>query len=173
MKNVFFDSKLTTIEEAKIPINSLAFTLGASVFEAVRVFYRKNNDDYILLNVKKHVERLFQSMKLMRMYPSFNKNDVVHGIEQLISECNTKNNGYIRITAYVNSPSPGSSVYDPKNVTTMFCITYMEKGQLPEYLEGIHCCTSSWTRISDNVLPPRAKSACNYENTRLAGFEAL
>ena len=33
-------------------------------------------------------------------------------------------------------------------------------------------CMSSWTRISDNVMPPRVKNLSNYRNGQLAGMEA-
>ena len=38
--------------------------------------------------------------------------------------------------------------------------------------DGIHVCTSSWRRISDDVFPPRVKSGANYQNSRLAAVEA-
>jgi branched-chain amino acid aminotransferase len=38
--------------------------------------------------------------------------------------------------------------------------------------KGIHCCTSTWTRISDNCSPPRVKAGPNYQNSRLASLEA-
>jgi branched-chain amino acid aminotransferase len=38
--------------------------------------------------------------------------------------------------------------------------------------KGIHCCTSTWTRISDVSSPPRVKSGPNYQNGRLASLEA-
>ena len=34
-----------------------------------------------------------------------------------------------------------------------------------------HGKVSSWTRISDNVMPPRVKSLANYRNSQLATFE--
>ena len=36
----------------------------------------------------------------------------------------------------------------------------------------MHCCISSWVRISDNVMPPRAKAVTNYQNSRYVSNEA-
>jgi branched-chain amino acid aminotransferase len=37
---------------------------------------------------------------------------------------------------------------------------------------GCRVCISSWTRISDNVMPPRVKAFSNYHNSRLGAIEA-
>ena len=36
----------------------------------------------------------------------------------------------------------------------------------------MHCNVSSWTRISDNVLPPRVKAITNYQNSRYVSTES-
>ncbi|MCE2463816.1 MAG: aminotransferase class IV, partial [Dehalococcoidia bacterium] len=38
--------------------------------------------------------------------------------------------------------------------------------------EVAHCNVSSWTRISDNVMPPRAKAITNYQNSRYVSTES-
>jgi branched-chain amino acid aminotransferase len=38
--------------------------------------------------------------------------------------------------------------------------------------KGITACVSSWTRITDNSIPPRIKCAANYQNSRLAHIQA-
>jgi branched-chain amino acid aminotransferase len=35
-----------------------------------------------------------------------------------------------------------------------------------------HACISSWSRITDNVMPPRVKASSNYLNSRYASEEA-
>jgi len=36
----------------------------------------------------------------------------------------------------------------------------------------VHCNISSWNRISDNVMPPRAKAITNYQNSRYVSTES-
>ena len=38
--------------------------------------------------------------------------------------------------------------------------------------KAAHCNVSSWTRISDNVMPPRAKAITNYQNSRYVSTES-
>jgi branched-chain amino acid aminotransferase len=39
--------------------------------------------------------------------------------------------------------------------------------------QALNVCVSSWTRISDNVMPPRLKCFSNYHNGRLAAMDAV
>ena len=39
--------------------------------------------------------------------------------------------------------------------------------------KGLHCCVTSWRRISDNNLSPRIKCGANYINSRMGQREAL
>ena len=76
--------------------------------------------------------------------------------------------GYLRITAYIFDPSPGSSIYNPNLVETRFCVSLAEKAfqrELPAPLNAASQVGKS--------LPPLVKSACNYENTRLAGSKVI
>lgn len=172
MKIVFLDDKFVNWEDAKIHIASLGFTLGASVFEACRVNWNKGKNAFCIFRLRDHINRLFCSLKILRMSINYSKRDIENIVCELIKKWSAKQHGYIRITVYVSDPAPGSSVYCPNDVHTNLCITLTENEWPKEIFNGIHCCISSWTRISDNCMPPRVKSACNYENTRLAGHEA-
>ena len=172
MNLIWINSQIRELDTATVPANCLGFLLGASVFEAVRVNWNSEKRSYCINNVKLHIKRLFESMKIMRMVPEFDEALVENAIINLIRTWNQRCDGYIRITAYIDSPSPGSSVYHPDKVHTNLMISIVDS-ELPQVNKNISCCVSSWQRIADNVIPPRVKSACNYENTRLAGFEAI
>lgn len=169
----YINKKIIPLENAKIPITSLAFTLGASVFEAVRVYWNKSKRTYYIFNLRKHIQRLFCSLQIMRMKINYKESEIIQIITQLVKQWNKKTNGYIRVTAYIENFSHSGSVYDPETVTTKLCVTIVENNLSLEMKDSITCCISSWTRINDNSIPPRVKSACNYENTRLAGHEAI
>ena len=171
MNLVWINNKIKDFNTATVPANCLGFLLGASVFEAVRVNWNAEKQTYCVYNVEKHVKRLFDSMKIMRMMPNFNHEFVKGIVFKLVKEWDQKMDGYIRITSFIDSFSPGSSVYDPNCVHTSLMVSIVDSPVVQDNID-ISCCISSWKRISDNAMPPRVKSACNYENTRLAGFEA-
>lgn len=173
MKCVFLNSKIVPWEDANIHVSSLAFTLGASVFEACRVNWNSQQNIYCIFRLHDHIDRLFDSMKILRMKLQYSKAEIVEIIRYMVTNWNEKKNGYLRITVYIDSPSIGSSIFNPYDVHSDLCITLSDSAYPKEMNDGIQCCISSWTRIQDNSMPPRVKSACNYQNTRLAGYEAV
>lgn len=170
---VFLNGKIMKKELALVSASCVGFTLGASVFEACRVNWNSEKSAYCIFRIKDHIDRLFQSLKIMRMNLKYSREEILNIILLLIKEWNEKRNGYLRITAYISSESPGSSVYHPKDVDVDLCIMLNDSEWSTDIFSGINCCISSWRRIDDNSIPPRVKSACNYENTRLAGHEAI
>lgn len=168
----YINQKIINTEEAKIPITSLAFTLGGSVFEALRANWNPNKEFYYLPNIKKNINRLFDSMKILRMTIAESKEDLLKIIISLIKEWGENTDAYIRVTAYISDSSSSGSVYLPSEVNTKIAVTITEKSWEHSITQSIKCQTSTWQRISDSSMPPRVKSAANYENTRLAGQEA-
>lgn len=169
---VFINNKIVQKSNVNIPIDCLGFVMGISVFEAVRI-YRDNKEENVhCFRLNDHINRLYDSMKINRMRILINKSEIQEGIYQLMLKNNVKEDAYIRITVYCSSPSLGSSIFNPNDAEYSILITITHKEEIKE-LNGIRCCVSSWRRISDDSIPPRAKSVANYLNTRLAGFEAV
>ena len=51
-------------------------------------------------------------------------------------------------------------------------ITARPASSVLEEVKAADCNVSSWTRISDNVMPPRAKAITNYQNSRYVSTES-
>jgi branched-chain amino acid aminotransferase len=75
---------------------------------------------------------------------------------------------YIRPLAFVESALFGSSASNVPRIVlnTTSWDSKLKGGRL------LHACVSSWSRITDNVMPPRVKASSNYLNSRLASEEA-
>ena len=147
MNLAYLDGKIMPLEEAKIPVTSVAFTLGGSVFEAIRINWNENRGKYFIPNLKLNIQRLFDSAKLLRMNIPYSGEEITNIIKAIVDEWGTGKNGYIRITAYIKDPTPGGSVYDPALVRTDLCIALSEKQFFIDVENGIKCCFSSWSRI--------------------------
>ncbi len=78
---------------------------------------------------------------------------------------------YIRPLAFINEPGPIISAPRVYAIPTIAIYTAHLPSKLKEE-KLLSCCVSSWTRISDNVMPPRVKAAANYRNGRLSNIEA-
>lgn len=173
MSITFINNSYIETKNASIPVTSLSFTLGASVFEAIRVNWNEKRKCYFIINFDLHIRRLYNSLKILRMDITYTSEDIKNIVTQLVKKWALKSDGYIRITAYIKDSSLNGSVYHPNDVHTDLTITINEKKWNNSLSSPIKCCVSSWTRINDNSMPPRVKSAANYENTRLAGQEAI
>jgi len=76
---------------------------------------------------------------------------------------------YIRPLAYKSSETIGVRLHDLEDDFFIIVTT------LPPYLgigEGVRCCTSSWRRVDDTMIPPRGKICGIYVNSALAKTEA-
>lgn len=155
-----------------IPLDCLSVTLGLSVFEATRI-YSNNSGELFAFRFSDHISRLFRSMKILRIKHSFTKQQIIDDLIKLVEANNISTHAYIRLTIFFDQAVSGGSIYHPDSITPKLAIFVSEKEISDEFYSGINCCISSWRRISDNSIPPRIKASANYQNTRLAGYQAL
>jgi branched-chain amino acid aminotransferase len=76
---------------------------------------------------------------------------------------------YIRPLAYKSSEAIGVKLHDLEDDFLVIVTT------LPAYLDadrGVRCCTSSWRRVDDTMIPARGKITGIYVNSALAKTEA-
>jgi len=76
---------------------------------------------------------------------------------------------YVRPLAYKSSETVGVRLH---NLDDDFFIFVTPFGPYLDAEKGAKCCISSWRRIDDNMIPPRAKVTGLYVNSALAKTEA-
>lgn len=157
-------------EEATIHITGMAWASLSAVFEGIRGYWNEEEQELYLFRLQSHLDRLFDSMKLVRMSPPFTREELTAAIVDLLRANEAREDTYVMPMAYFSGDVAGyMAAYEQPGAV------YVTARPSPSSLganRGSHCCVSSWTRISDNVLPPRAKMLSNYENSRLASTEA-
>ncbi|RPH98741.1 MAG: branched-chain-amino-acid transaminase, partial [Zetaproteobacteria bacterium] len=152
-------------EDAKIHVQSAAVKYGASVFEGLRAYWNPTQGELYVFRLKQHIDRLYRSMKLMRMEHRLTHEELTRSILEVLRKNEYREDVQIRQTAYVeadgalDATGPVGLAVDavPRKMTDKV---------------GIRVCVSSWTRISDGAMPPRIKCSANYQNGRLAMLEA-
>jgi branched-chain amino acid aminotransferase len=88
---------------------------------------------------------------------------------ELLEKSSYHEDVYIRPLAYKSSETVGVRLHDLEDDFFIIVIT------LPPYLgtgRGAHCCTSSWRRVDDTMIPARGKICGIYVNNALAKTEA-
>ncbi len=167
---LWLDGQIIPWDEATVHITALEWGAIASVYEGLRAYRHPHTGTLYLFRLDDHLARFANSMKMMRMDPAFSLQDLKEAILALLRANKIKEDAYIRPFAffeelYLFRPSP-------KMAPTHILITARPLGSHLKTGYKVHCRISSWTRISDNVMPPRAKAVANYQNSWLATTEA-
>ncbi|MDR2873402.1 MAG: branched-chain-amino-acid transaminase [Methanobrevibacter sp.] len=166
---IWMDGKFIDWKDANIHILSHVIHYGSSVFEGIRSY--EINGKVGVFRLKKHVKRLFESMKIYHMNIDYSQKEIAKVIKDTIRINNLKES-YIRPIVYRGY---GTFGVDPTNSSTSIAIAVWSWGA---YLggdaveKGVDVGVSSWVRLAPNTLPSLAKSGANYMNAQLAKLEA-
>jgi branched-chain amino acid aminotransferase len=161
---LYLDGKLVPYADARIHVQSTAVKYGGSVFEGLRAYWNPDQEELYVFRLKEHVDRLLGSMRLMRMQPTFGREEIERSILDVLRKNQPREDVHIRQTAYL----AGDGDMDDSGPVALAVDARPRKAtQKP----GINVGVSSWTRIADGAMPPRIKCSANYQNGRLATLE--
>ncbi len=162
---LYLNGKILPYDEARIHVQSAAVKYGTSVFEGLRAYWSAPHGELYLFRVKEHIDRLYGSLRLMRMEHGFTREELTSSIVQVLRKNGYREDVHIRQSALLDT-DVGLEATGPVGLAV---------DALPRKLTdepGVTACISSWTRISDTSMPPRIKCSANYQNSRLATLEA-
>lgn len=172
---VYMNGDYVEKDKATLPVMTHAFLYGTSIFEGIRAYYNKEEDQLYAFRVPEHFERLKRSAKILHMTPTNTVEEYCAITKKLLQMNNYRQNTYIRPTHYKSAERVGTSFLNNPDAFLIFSVT------MEEYIDiskGLKVCVSNWRRTSDNAIPPRAKVGGSYVNcalistdARLAGFD--
>ncbi len=165
---IWVDGKLTPWNDATVHISQMGTSTVSLVFEGIRAYWNDAARTLSVFRLDAHLERFAQSMRLMRMSQPLGNAELRQGVIDLLRANQYAADTYIRPFAFVESTTFGGVPSDQARIvlSTMTWASRLKSGKVS------HACVSSWTRIADNVMPPRVKASSNYLNSRLASEEA-
>lgn len=164
----WIDGEFVPYDQCKLHVRTSAVAVGAAVFEGVRAYWNPEHQQLYTFELDRHLDRLRESMKIMRMQTPLPSDFAATCVELLARNGFREDVHYIP-TAYAGIPEGG-----PLGPATHegFFITAVARPPAKALETGKNVCVSSWRRISDGSMPPRVKATANYQNSRLALFEA-
>jgi branched-chain amino acid aminotransferase len=169
-KYLWHSGGLVEWDQATVHISMLGWTAISAVFEGIRAYWNLEHQQLYIFHLEHHLKRLFQSMKIMRMSCLYSKPELAQAINTLLRANEYQCDAYVQPLAYFTRGIPGyqAVLEDPGEVviTTRNSPSNLGAGKVA------HCNVSSWDRISDNVMPPRAKAISNYQNSRYVSTES-
>ncbi len=170
VQKIWMNGKMVDWAQAKIHVLSHVVHYGSSWFEGIRCYETKKGS--AIFRLDKHLERLYDSVKIYAAEIPFTKEELENAIVQTI-RVNKMKSCYIRPVVYRGYGDVG---VNPLNNPVDVAIAVWDWGTYlgaEALTKGIDVCVSSWTRPAPNTLPTIAKAGGNYLNAQLIKVEAL
>jgi len=161
------NGEVVPFAEARISVMAPGLTFAAAVFEGLRAYWNRDEEQLYVFHLREHLERLKFSMRVIELDDPPTTDDFCDQIIAGLRANNFREDCYVRVQTYVddwgemNATGPvGSSV---------IC---RRRARVEAFETGKHFAVSSWRRNADDASPPRIKATANYLNSRLVGLEA-
>ena len=166
---IWIGGKIVPVAEATVNVLPPTSQFGANVFEGIRCYWSEQDQQLYAFRLADHYKRLQNSIKILRFNSPYSTSDFQQGLIDVV-----KANGYrediaVRQTVFVDGIGGTWNSCEPIN---MFIAPIAKPFQKIQDKAGLRCQVSSWERISDRNLSPRAKVGANYINSRMAYLEA-
>ena len=169
-KYLWHTGELVEWDRATVHASMLGWSAISAVFEGIRAYWNDRREELYVFQLEAHLKRLFQSMKIMRMSSPFTGEELRQAISDLLKSNDYRCDTYIQPLAYFGGGIPGYLAVLEKPGEVL--ITARPSSSNLDAPKVVHCNISSWNRISDNVMPPRAKAITNYQNSRYVSTES-
>jgi branched-chain amino acid aminotransferase len=165
----WLDGEFVPWEECRIHARCQAVLVGAAVFEGIRAYWNEDQEQAYMFRFADHEHRLRESMKVTRM-----ASPMPDGLETICAELIARNGwrADVHFTPFAYMGVAPDGGFLSANPNEGFFITALVRPRSRAVESGAHVRVSSFTRISDAVMPPRIKATANYQNSRLAMMEA-
>lgn len=167
---VFYQGEILEESKVSISIRSKAFNYGLGCFEGIRAYWDEEAGQLNVFRMKEHYERLLQSCKTISIKLPYTAEDLCSRTVELLRRNNYRTTVYIRPVAYKGAELIAPTLFgDDDDRILIYC------QPLGKYAgkEELRVAVTSWSRVSDNMLPPRTKATAAYLNSALASLEVL
>ncbi len=165
----FFNKQFVPLSEAKVGIMTHALNYGTACFEGIRGNWNSEQGQMYLFRLRDHYQRIQKSCHILKINLSYSIDKLCELTVELVERNGYREDIYVRPMAYKSSQTVGVRLH---NLEDDFFVFVTPFGPYLDPEKGARCCISSWRRIDDNMIPPRAKVTGLYVNSALAKTEA-
>jgi branched-chain amino acid aminotransferase len=165
---VYFGGRYMPLGEARVGILTHALHYGTGVFEGIRAHWDEAHQELFVMRQLEHYQRWKQNCGILRIVVPPSPEELCAITLELMRRNALRANVYVRPIAYKSAERVGVSTDDQD----AFAVIALPYGDYLHAENGLHAGVSSWRRIEDNAIPPRAKICGAYVNSALATDEA-
>lgn len=168
-RKVIINGNVVDWVDARVHVSTHGLLYGSGVFEGIRAYLGTDSEQLFVFRLREHVARIFRSAKIIGLKPKVSEKEFTDNIVELLRLNNHKKDTYIRPVIYFGEGGIGIK---PAKQSTDYFIFTQEMGGYFGTSKALNVGISSWTRVSNNSLPPSAKVTGAYVNSMLASMEA-
>ena len=167
----FFQGKVVPVSEARVSVMTHALHYGTAVFEGVRGNWNEDQRKLYVFRMREHYERFIQGCRIMMLDIPYSVDDLCRITVELLQSCGYRQDIYVRPLAYKSEERVANLIL--QQLESDFTLMTVPFGAYIDAEGAISCCTSSWRRMDDTIIPPRVKISGHYVNSILAKTEAV
>ena len=167
--HAFFQGRVVPMSEAKVSVMTHALHYGTGVFEGIRGNWNEDKGAVYIYRLKEHYQRLLLGCRMLMLDIPYSVEELCDITVNLVERNGHREDIYIRPLAYKSAEMVANlKLQDLSSDFTLITVPF------GNYLgsDNLRCCTSSWRRTDDTMIPTRIKSSGNYVNSILAKTEA-
>ena len=169
-RRIWLKGEILNVNDARINVLAPTSQFGLNVFEGIPCYWNDEEQQLYAFRLNDHYDRLFRSAKLIELDCKYTKEDLTKAFIDVIKANEYNENLSVRQTLFAD----GFGSWGSDGPVEMFVAPIPRGRTSAEYnKKGLHCCVTSWRRISDDILSPRIKCGANYINSRVGQREAL
>jgi branched-chain amino acid aminotransferase len=166
----FFEGKIVSIEEARVDIRTNALQYGTGIFEGIRCYWNEKTKTGYVFRMEDHYKRFIANSRIMMIKIKYSLEELCNITLELLKKEMYTEDCYIRPFAYNSNLDIGPKLIGDDQELSIYVIPL---GKYIEIDKPVSVCISSWDRIPDNSIPPRAKITGSYVNAALQKSDAL
>ena len=168
-RHAYFDGRIVPYADAKVSVLTQALHYGTACFGGLRGYWSESDSELFLFRPQDHYKRFLNSAKLLCMELGLTREELVGHTLALLRAEELKQDCYIRPLAYKAEESIGVQLRGGPDGLAIVAFPFSRFIEKPD---GAHLTISSWTRVGDNMIPPRGKIAGSYVNSALMRGDA-
>jgi branched-chain amino acid aminotransferase len=166
----YFNGRIVPEREVLVPFRDRSFKYGDAAFDMTRTFHGEP------FKLKEHVDRLYRSLKYLRIDPGLSPTEMVATSEEVLSRnahfLSADTDYWLAQRVSRGVDAVGDEGWDHSGPTVIVeCIPLPLKARARLFRDGIDIVVPPIRRVSPDALSPRAKTH-NYLNLITADLEA-
>ena len=165
----FFRGDYVPLKDANVNIMTHALHYGTGVFEGIRGNWNEEKGVVNIFRLREHYDRLLRGCRLLMLDIPYTADQLCEITIELVERNAHQHDIYIRPLAYKSAELVANlKLQDLESDFTLITVPF------GNYLgsDTLRCCTSSWRRVDDPMIPARLKISGIYVNSILAKTEA-